>query len=78
MYSMKELEVVEETKHLVPNLAILAKALFGENLYFIPKAPYQSEWATQDIKIGDGLLWLLDSNQKIVSSVLEYKFTTWL
>lgn len=58
MYPIKELEVVEETKHLVPNLAILAKALFGENSYLIPKAPHQSDWATQDIKIGDGLLWL--------------------
>ena len=58
MYPMKELEVVEETKHLVPNLSILAKALFGENSYLIPKAPHQSDWATQDIKIGDGLLWL--------------------
>lgn len=52
------MKVVEETKYLVPNLPILAKALFGDNAYLIPKAPYQSDWATQDLKIGDGLLWL--------------------
>lgn len=55
---MNELETVEETKHLVPNLPILAKALFGDNAYLLPKAPNQSDWATQDTKIGDGLLWL--------------------
>lgn len=37
---LKKLEVVEETKQLVPDLAILAKAIFGENSYFIPKAPH--------------------------------------
>ena len=58
MFLMKELDIVEETKHLVPNLPILARALFGDNAYLIPKAPHQSDWATQDIKIGDGLLWL--------------------
>ena len=72
---MKEFEVVEETKHLVPNLAILAKALFGENSYLILITPLQSDWATQDIKIGDGLLWLLDSNQDVLSNILEFRFT---
>ena len=72
---MKELEVVEETKHLVPNLAILANALFGENSYLIPKAPHQTDWATQDIEIGDGLLWLLDSNRDILSNASEFRLT---
>lgn len=56
MYSMKGLEVVEETRQLVPILSILAKVLFGDNSFFIPEAPYHSDWATKDIKIGDGLL----------------------
>ncbi len=58
MYSMKELTEVQETKHLVPNLAVLAKALFGDNAYLTSKAPHQADWATGKFKIGDGLLWL--------------------
>ena len=72
MYSMKGLKVVEETKHLVPNLSILAKALFGENSYLIPKVPNQSDWATQDIKIGDGLRWLLDSNRDVLLNTFKF------
>jgi len=39
-------------KHPVPNPAILAKALFRENSYLIPEALHQSDWATQDFKMG--------------------------
>jgi len=53
--------------------SILAKALFEENSYLIPKAPHQSDWATQDIIIGDGLLWLLDSNQDVLSNIMEFR-----
>jgi len=63
MYSMKELIEVQETKHLVPNLAVLAKAVFGDNAYLTSKVPHQADWATSKFKIGDGLLWLPWSRQ---------------
>ncbi len=69
MYSMKKFEAIEETKHLVPNLAILTKALFEENSYLIPKVLPQSDWATQDMKIRDGLLWLLDFSLDVLSNI---------
>jgi len=58
MYFMKELSVVEETKHLVPNLPFLIAALFGQDSYYIPKSPPQTDWFTGKIKIGDGLVYL--------------------
>jgi len=72
---MKELEVVKETKLLVPILSILSKALFEENSYLISKALHQSYWATQESKIRDGLLWLLDSNQDVLSNIMEFRLT---
>jgi hypothetical protein len=55
---MRESPIVEEGKHLIPNLPILVKALFGDNAYLTSKVPHQADWATGKSKIGDGLLWL--------------------
>jgi len=63
MERLLELQTVEETRDLVPNLGVLARALFGDNAYLASKAPYQADWATGKSKIGDGLLWLPWSRQ---------------
>jgi hypothetical protein len=63
MYELVELKNVEETKHLLPNLRVMARALFGDEAYHTPKAPRQADWATDKSKIGDGLLWLPWSRQ---------------
>jgi hypothetical protein len=76
IYSMKKFEVVEEAKHPVPNLVIfLKKLLFGENSYLIPEEYHQLDWATQDIKIGDGLLWLIASNHDTFLNILDVLLT---
>lgn len=58
MYKLKELYRVEETKHLVPNLSILTKALFGDNAYLVDWQQSHGDWATDKLKRGDGMVWL--------------------
>jgi hypothetical protein len=41
-YCLRELDCVEETRHLVPNLEVLARALFGDHAHLTSKAPYQA------------------------------------
>jgi hypothetical protein len=53
-----ELEIVEETKHIVPNLSILTSALFGKNAYFLDWKRSQKDWATKSFKYADGLIWM--------------------
>lgn len=58
MHKLIELQRVEETKHLIPNLPILVKVLFGENAYLIDWRNSHIDWATEKHKHGDGLVWL--------------------
>jgi hypothetical protein len=53
-----ELATVEEEKHLMTNLPILARALFGENSYLLNKQAQHSDWATGETKRPDGFIWL--------------------
>jgi len=79
MEKLIELESVEETKHLVPNLPTLVKAVFGDSTYLLLKAPRQADWATDKIKVGDGLLflpwlrqlWLIELEWKEESNFFE-------
>jgi hypothetical protein len=58
MFAIRELPIVEKTKHLMPNLPVLARALFGNSAYLTSKPPGQADRATGAMKPGDGLLWL--------------------
>jgi hypothetical protein len=58
MNILREIDTVEETKHLVPNLESFSKAVFGGNSFFLDCQPDHMDWATGKIKRGDGLVWL--------------------
>ena len=53
-----ELAVVEETKHLVPNLPMLVRAVFGNDAYLVDWRRSHGDWATTKLKYGDGLVWM--------------------
>ncbi|MBD3338402.1 MAG: hypothetical protein GF353_04805 [Candidatus Lokiarchaeota archaeon] len=63
MYKLVEIQKVEETKHLVPNLTNFVTALFGENAILIDWRHSHGDWATMKLKYGDGLIWLPWSSQ---------------
>jgi hypothetical protein len=58
MYALTEFSEVRETEHLVPVLPLVSKCLFGDNSYLTDRPPRQSDWITEEMKVGDGLLWL--------------------
>lgn len=58
MLPFVELECVQETRDLAPNLVAMAKALFGDHAYVSCRPPRLADWITDARKIGDGLVWL--------------------
>jgi hypothetical protein len=58
MTKLIELQTVEETKHLVPNLPVMVKAVFGEKSYLVDWRRSHGDWATLKLKYADGLVWL--------------------
>lgn len=49
---------VEETKHIVPNLTLFYKSIFGEDAILIPHEITQVDWITKAYKRNDGAIWL--------------------
>jgi hypothetical protein len=58
-----ETDCVQETEDLVPNLRMLTRAMFGDNAYLVSWRGGHTDWATLEIKYGDGLVWLPWSRQ---------------
>ena len=57
MEKLVEVNRVEETRHIVPNLARLTAAFFGMDSYFLDWHKSHIHWATQKSKHPDGLVW---------------------
>lgn len=58
MNVLSEVQTVEETKHLTPNLESFSKAVFGEDSFFLDWQSIHTDWATGKLKKCDGLVWL--------------------
>jgi len=58
MFKLVELPIVKEEEHLVPNLPMLVKGVFGNTAIFLDWKKSQYDWITGERKHPDGLVWL--------------------
>jgi hypothetical protein len=69
---LREVDTVEETNHLVPNLESFSKAVFGDDSYLLGWQSDHMDWATGKLKRGDALVWLPWESQLWLTEV-EWK-----
>lgn len=68
----KEHENVGETENLCPNIEQFIKAIFGEDTYYINYQLEHKNWATNEKRKNDGIIWM-PSKKKLWIVEVEWK-----